>query len=320
VYELLKGTPGMVLSLTLNSALDHVLQIPPFELNATLRAHSAHLAMGGKPTDASYILGTLGLPTHALALAAGSFGQRAEAMLQQRGVTTDFVWTRGETRLNTILVQSDGRGQTTLTADSLIVSEEHLAELERRFLGALDRAGCVLLGGSLPSGVSPEWYARLITLAAEQGVPVVFDSSGEGLRRGLQAGPTVVKPNRHELGELAGGVLASLDEIAAAARQLHDLHNTSVVVTLGDQGAVAILPNAAYHIPSLEVPVVNAAGAGDGVLAGMSAALAAGLPLEEGLRLGFAIAAAVLQTPATADCSPEAVAGFLPKIELGPIL
>ena len=303
----------MIITLTPNTGIDHTVQIPSFQLNSTIRAIDSAWGMGGKATDVSWTLGKLGIPTRALGFAAGPNGLRMEKMLRERGVETDFVWVNGETRLNSIIVVA-GEGQSTIISSSLSVSPEHLAEFTTRYQKALQGASCVVMGGSLPSGVPVEFYAEAIAQAHQHGVPVIFDSSGPSLIAGLQGHPDIIKPNLTELGDLLGSVPTSQREVGQAARKLHEEFGTNVIVTLGAEGAIAVIGNSSYFIHPISVPVVSSAGAGDGVLAGMALAYFRQEPLEYGLKHGFALAGAILRTLATADFLVEDYEELLPQI------
>ena len=176
-----------------------------------------------------------------------------------------------------------------------------------------------MLGGTLPLGAPVELYRQAIEQARARGIPVIFDSSGAALKAGIEARPSIIKPNQEELGELLGSLPTSLTEIGHAAWELQKMYETGVIVTLGSKGALAVLGENSYQIPPLSLPVASSAGAGDGVLAGMALALSRGEPPENGLRYGFALAAAVVQTLATADFRIEDYKALLPQIELIPL-
>jgi 1-phosphofructokinase len=305
----------MIITLTPNTGIDYTLRVSTFQLNSTIRATDSAWGMGGKATDASWTLGTIGVPTRALGFAAGPNGQRMESMLRARGVETDFVWVDGETRLNTILVVP-GEGQSTITSSSLRVSPGHLTEFASRYQNALEGASCVVIGGSLPGGVPVEFYAEAIDRAHEQHVPVVFDSSGPSLLAGVKSQPEIIKPNITELGELLGYLPASQGQVHQAARRLHDELGSNVIITLGSEGAIAVCGDDSYFVHPLSLPVVSAAGAGDGVLAGMALAYLRRESFEYGLRHGFALAGAILQTLATADLRAEDYRELLPQIHI----
>ena len=305
----------MIITLTPNTGIDYTLQISSFPLNSTIRATDSAWGMGGKAVDASWILGKLGIPNRALGFAAGPNGLRMENMLRERGVETDFVWVDGETRLNTIVVVP-GEGQSTITSSSLSVSPGHVSEFFIRYQKALEGASCVVMGGSLPKGVPMEFYGDAIVQARAHNVPVIFDSSGPSLRAGVKSGPELIKPNLTEVGELLGYVPASQKEAQHAAKKLHDEHGSNVILTLGSEGAIAVFGEDTYFVHPMFIPVVSAAGAGDGVLAGMALAYLRNESLQYGLRHGFALAGAVLQTLGTADFRVEDYQELLPQIRI----
>jgi 1-phosphofructokinase family hexose kinase len=306
----------MIVTVTPNTGIDYTMAVPHFKLNATIRSSQQAWGMGGKTTDVAWILGQLGEPVRALGFAGGFTGEQMERMLNERGVLTDFTWVEGETRLNVILVCSDGSGQSTITSSRLFVSSHHLTEFQNQYLAALEDASCLVLGGSLPSGVPLEFYPQVISQARQCNIPVIFDSSGPALRAGVQACPSLIKPNRDELCELLGFLPASLHEYLRAAKSLQGQYGTDVIVTIGSEGALAVIGERSYHIPPLSLPVASSAGAGDGILAGMALVYSRGEPLENGLRYGFALAGAVLQTLATADFRINDYHALLPQITL----
>jgi fructose-1-phosphate kinase PfkB-like protein len=161
-------------------------------------------------------------------------------------------------------------------------------------------------------------YTDLVQEARKAGVPVVFDASGAGLRAGMEGHPTIAKPNIDEISDLAGQSVTSIEAAYRVGMELQKKYNTMLVITLGGEGALAILGDRSYRIPVLKIDVVSTAGAGDAVLAGLSAALSDGKLIEVGLKLGFAAAAAVCLSPATADCRRSDVERFVPQIELIP--
>lgn len=306
----------MIVSLTANTTLDHSLFVTRFEKNRTLRARSSLFSMGGKPADASWILGELGVPSLALGCAAGANGQKVAALLRRKGVTPDFIEVDGETRINTVIVVEEEDWQTTITTSTLEVKPAHRDALLARYAAALDTASAVVLGGTLPRGLMPAFYAETIGMAKAKGVPVAFDAAEPNLSAGLDAKPDYIKPNRDELSDLLVRPIDTLEQAYAAGRAVLARWGVRPIITLGGDGGLAVLEDRAYLIPPLPIQVVSPSGAGDGVLAGITYALANRLPIEDGLRLGFACAAAVCLMPGTADCQREEVERLLPQVEL----
>ena len=308
----------MILTVTPNTGIDHTVYVSNCRLNSTIRASDSAWGMGGKASDVSWILAKLGVPNRALGFAAGPNGQRMENMLHERGIETDFIWVEGETRLNTVLVIS-GEGQSTITTSSLNVFPKHLAEFATKYQKALESARCVVMGGSLPAGVPVGFYAEAIAQAHAYEVPVIFDSSGQALLAGMKSRPDLIKPNLAELEGLLGYRTSSQREIRQAAQKLHDDFGSNVIVTLGEEGAIALFGNDSYFIHSLSIPVVSSAGAGDGVLAGMALAYLRKESFEYGLQHGFALAGAILKTLATADFRVDDYQELLPQILIKPL-
>jgi fructose-1-phosphate kinase PfkB-like protein len=132
----------------------------------------------------------------------------------------------------------------------------------------------------------------------------------------LQAHPTYIKPNHHELERLVGRPINDLETAYRAGREVLERYGTSPIITMGKDGALAVLPHKAYFIPPLDITVVSAAGAGDGMLAGITASLYRQQSIEEGIRLGAACAAAVCMLPGTADCRLEDVERLFHQVQL----
>ncbi|MDL1899941.1 1-phosphofructokinase family hexose kinase [Anaerolineae bacterium CFX9] len=305
-----------ILTLTANTTIDLTVFVPRVELNRTLRSTRAVTSLGGKPTDASWILGEIGVPSKALGFAAGLNGRRMEAMLQAKGVLTDFDWVDGETRTNVVLIGEEDHTHTTISTTTMSITQEQVERLKQHFLAELADAAVVVLGGTLPAGMTPDFYTEMIAAAKQAGVPVVFDAAEPNLSAGLRSHPDYIKPNRDELAGLVGADILTPEDAYHAGREVLQRYGTCPIITLGSAGTVAVLEDRAYRIPPLPVEVVSAAGAGDGMLAGIAASIYRGEPIEGGLRLGTACASAVCLMPGTADCRREDVERFLPEVRL----
>jgi tagatose 6-phosphate kinase len=307
----------MIVSVTANTTLDLTVFMPGWEWNKTIRATDYIYSMGGKPTDASWILGEFGIPSLALGFAAGANGQKVESLLRAKGVNPEFIQVDGETRVCMNVVIQDGKtGQTTITTNMMDVRPEHIEALRNRYQQALDDATVVVLGGTLPKGMTPDFYTDFIRLARERAIPVIFDAAEPNLSAGLKSEPNFIKPNQDELSGFVGKRVETVEDAYEAGRVILERYNTCPIISLGGIGGLAILPDRAYRIPPLEIEVVSATGAGDAILAGLAASIFRKEPIEEGIRLGFAAAAAVCLMPGTADCRKEDVERLYSQVEL----
>ena len=307
----------MIVTITPNTGLDRVLFVRDFKMGKTVRAHASAWGMGGKATDASMVLGALGETNLATGFAAGDTGHRMIEMLQTHAHTRcRFVWTGGETRTNYVLIDTIGKAQSTITVSGLHVDIHHISELERLLEQHLAAAGCIIMGGSMPQGAPVDLYARLIRQARKAGKPVILDASGEALKAGVGALPSIIKPNLDEMEMLAGRRLRDEKAILVAARQLVATGIEMVVATIGASGLWAVTANETVFAHALPITAVNTAGAGDALVAGISVGIARGWPWRRGLGLGIAAAAAVCLTPGTAICKASDVDRLLPQVEI----
>jgi len=309
----------MILTVTPNSAIDWTLFIPNFNWGGSLHADKAVWGMAGKPTSAAWILGELGVDTIAMGFAAGTSGEKMIELLEQKNVETDFIWVSGETRLNVHLFDRENDRQTLLAVDTLEITDAHIERFMKRFTKKLKQAKGLITGGSLPAGLTPDFFREVIKAAKEKGVPVVLDSGFPHLANVLLASPDLIKLNRAHLSSVMGHEIVSIEDAYQAARAIVEKYGTQVLVTLDAESTLAVLKESTYRIPALKVEQIeNTAGAEGGILAGITYALANQFPLEDGLRLGTAASSAVTMTPAAADCRKDDVERLLSKVELIP--
>jgi len=306
----------MILTVTPNTGLDRVLFLPALEPGRRQEAARVVEAMGGKGCDVSLILRALGEETVATGLAAGATGQRLDAWLREAGVETDFVWTEGETRLNTVLIETATGRHTTICAEGLLPLLDDLLSLGERITQRAPRAEAIAICGSLPRVWPPLHYRSLVSAARQSGRPVVVDAAGDALRAALWEGVDAVKPNRQELEGIAGGPLATLAEVAAAARNLIEMGTSLVIASLGPEGALAVTADETWFAPPAPVEVVNPAGAGDGMTAMVALGLGRGWEVPEILRQAVAVATAITTTEATAECPPMLVNQLLRQVKV----
>ncbi|MGC8832663.1 MAG: 1-phosphofructokinase family hexose kinase [Armatimonadota bacterium] len=306
----------MIATVTANTALDRLLFVPRFSFGRRIVAENCITTMGGKGTNVSILVKTLGAKTMALGFAAGLAGAEMLKMLAEHQIPFDFVQAEGETRVNTVIVDKSTRSQSTIIAETMWVTEDQEDVLIRKVREAADQAKVWCFCGSLPRGSRPEAYALMIEAAKDAGAVTILDTSGEALRRGITAKPTYIKPNLFELEELVGRTLGSVDHVVDAVKEVLDAGPEWVVASLGEQGIVAATKGATYFVPPLDVQVVSTSGGGDGIVAGIALGIERQVPPEAGLRLGAAVAASVVMSPGTAQCNPDDVVELFRKTRL----
>jgi 1-phosphofructokinase len=279
-----------ILTLTLNPALDITVSLDALRLGHVNRAQDQHSHAAGKGLNVAQVLADLG---HSVTV-GGFLGQDNlqpfEALIEWRGFADCFVRVPGETRSNLKLVEADGR-VTDINGQGPQVDEAACEALMRLLEQVAPGHDAVVVAGSLPRGISPDWFARLLEQLKGQGLRVALDSSGAALRAGLQSAPWLVKPNTEELGEVLGLDVNSAAEQQAAAQRLLATGVEHVVVSAGEQGVSWFTGGHTLHAQPPQVQVASTVGAGDSLVAGMVHGLLLAEAPAQTLRRATAIAA-----------------------------
>jgi 1-phosphofructokinase family hexose kinase len=306
----------VIVTVTLNPALDRTLTVERITFDETIRATSSRLDWGGKGFNVSRALQALGAESVAMGLVGGSVGQRLERGLNALGIATDFVTVAGATRTNTVIVEGGmGRYVKVNEAGPTVQAEELAAFLDRA--RSRVRPGDIwVLSGSLPPGAPPDFYARLVALVQEQGARVLLDSSGEPLRLGCETVPYLVKPNAAEAEEVTGREIRS-DRGACAAAFFLRLGVELVALSLGAGGLLLASEREVVRARPPRVEVRNPVGAGDALLAGVSWALGRGLPLVEVARWGVAAGTAAAMCEGVAVGTRAEVEALYEEVGVG---
>lgn len=256
----------MIYTVTVNPALDYAMEVGELIPGRTNRSKGEQISFGGKGINVSAILTELGVPTLALGFVAGFTGEALERAVSRAGVKCEFVRLReGYTRIN---VKLKGDEETEINAEGPMVYPEALEV----FLQKLDRIGegdTLVLAGSLPRSLPGDLYCQILHRLDGRGIRFVVDATGELLLSTLPYRPFLIKPNRHELEELAGRSLVSEDDIADFARTLQVKGAKNVLVSLGGDGAILLDEFGMLHRKAaVGGPAVNTVGAGDSMVAG----------------------------------------------------
>ncbi|MFJ3232277.1 1-phosphofructokinase family hexose kinase [Streptomyces sp. NPDC086787] len=300
----------MILTVTLNSALDITYRV------RSLRPHSAHRVTdvrerpGGKGLNVARVLAALGHEVTATGFAGGGTGRAVrERLADTPGVTDALLPVAGATR-RTVAVVDELTGDTTqLNEPGPQIGPAEWAAFQDAYVNLLDGATAVALCGSLPPGVPVGAYAGLVRGARAAGVPVLLDTGGEPLRRGVAARPDIIKPNSGELAELTGShepLRATQDARRRGAR--------AVVASLGAQGLLAHTPDGHWRAAPPACLRGNPTGAGDSAVAGLLSGLVENLPWPDRLARAVALSAATVRAPVAGEFDPAAYAELLARV------
>jgi 1-phosphofructokinase family hexose kinase len=281
----------VIVTVTLNAALDRTLTVPNFQAGHRHRASQGLTLAGGKGINVARALKRLDVPVVATGLAGGRTGTRIVEELTAEAILNDFVRIADESRTSTAVVDPMGSSFTEINEWGPQVDADEL-EMLREKLRYLSRgADVVVFAGSLPRGVDVGFYADAIRELTRAGVSTVLDSEGEPLRVGLEAEPTLVAPNQHEAEALVGQELNDDDDFLMALDTIADLGARNVLLTLVS-GAFGLMREdrrtRRFQAMAPKVDTVSAVGAGDVLLGGFLAAQLRERPFEDALRQAVA--------------------------------
>jgi len=313
----------MIITVTLNAAIDKTLAVPNFRLGRRHRAVEQTSMAGGKGVNVARALKALGQPVIATGLAGGSTGTRIIEQLTEEAILNDFVRIREESRMSTAVVDPTSGEQTEINERGPAVSDAELELFVDKLLYLAQGAAVCVFSGSLPRGVDPGLYARIVGELHRLGVVSVLDSEGEPLRLAARAAPSVVTPNELEAEELVGHEFADEDDRRTAVREMVEMGAREAVMTLAD-GCLAMIgddsdPGRARRLcrATLEpLEPVSSVGSGDAFLAGYVAARYSGKDDVDCLRFGVACGAESTQHFGAGVLDPREVQRLQAEVDL----
>ncbi|WP_326655275.1 MULTISPECIES: 1-phosphofructokinase family hexose kinase [unclassified Streptomyces] len=298
----------MILTVTLNTALDITYRVGALTRHASHPVSEVRERPGGKGLNVARVLAALGHETVVTGFAGGPTGAVLRELLAPLAPHDALVPTAGTTR-RTIAVVDDAGDTTQLNEPGPAVTAEEWAVFLSSYASHLRDAEAVALCGSLPPGIHVGAYAELIRRARGAGVPVLLDTSGEPLRRGIAARPDLVKPNADELAKLTGS-----REPLRATRDARRRGAHTVVASLGADGVLAATPDGVWQaIPPAPLKG-NPTGAGDSAVAGLLSGLVEQLAWPDRLSRAVALSAATVLAPAAGEFDAGAYEDLLPRI------
>jgi 1-phosphofructokinase family hexose kinase len=309
----------MIITVTLNAAIDKTLAVPNFRLGRRHRAVEQTAMAGGKGVNVARTLRALGQPVIATGIAGGPTGTRIVEHLTEEGILNDFVRIREESRTSTAVVDPTSGEQTEINEHGPHVSEGELELFLDKLLYLAKGAAVCVIAGSLPRGLDAGLYGRLIDEMKRLGVTTVLDSEGEPMRAATRHGPDVVSPNELEAEGLVGYEFSDEDDRRSAVREMVELGAREPIMTLQD-GCLALLGEGGerrvYRAKLEPLEPVSSVGSGDAFLAGFVASRYAGSGHEDSLRFAVACGAESTQHFGAGQVELREVERLVPEVRV----
>jgi 1-phosphofructokinase family hexose kinase len=311
----------MIITVTLNPALDKTLEVPNFTPGRRHRTVEQLTMPGGKGVNVARAIKRLGQPVIATGLAGGATGTWIVEALNEEAVLNSFVRIREESRTNTAVLDPTTGLQTEINERGPAVSAQELDLFREKLLYLARGASMCVFAGSLPYGVEPDLYTELIREVKKLGVLTVVDTEGEALRLAMRAEPDVISPNELEAEELVGQEFNDSDDRAQAVVEMIRLGAGEAIMTVRDGCYAQVLDDGhgLYRASIEEQEPRSRIGSGDAFLAGYVAARYAGRPPVECLRYGVACGAESIQHFGAGVIDPDKVVRLLAEVEAEPL-
>jgi 1-phosphofructokinase family hexose kinase len=284
----------MIITVTLNAALDKTLEVPNFKPGRRHRTVDQTTMPGGKGVNIARALKRLGAPVIATGLAGGATGSRIVEALGDEEILNGFVRVREESRTNTAVLDPTTGMHTEINERGPSVSAMELELFRDNLLYLAKGASMCVFAGSLPRGVEPDVYAGLIREVRRQGVLTILDTDGDPLRLAMRAEPDVVSPNELECEELVGHEFNDDHDRALAVAEMTRLGAGEAIMTVQDGCFAQVIEDGGpvlYRVVVAEQEVRSRIGSGDAFLAGYVAARYATRAPVDCLRYGVACGA-----------------------------
>jgi 1-phosphofructokinase len=293
-----------IVTITLNPAIDQTVAIPNFLAGSVNRVQDFRSDAGGKGVNVAAFLADYGLPVTATGFLGQENPHLFERFFKQKHITDRFVRIVGNTRTGIKIIDEVRQETTDINFPGQTPTPADLHVLLKIIDELSSQCRWFVIAGSIPAGISADIYREIIAAIAQKGCQVALDASGEGFRQSVTALPALVKPNIDELQEFCGHSLNTQSEVIRAARRLLEQGLQTVVVSMGEKGALFVENDGIIQAIPPHVQVKSTVGAGDAMLSGMVAGKIENRSLKACARLATAFSV-IAVTHIGAGLSPQ---------------
>jgi 6-phosphofructokinase 2 len=291
-----------IVTVTLNPTVDKSCSVEQVVAERKLRCGQPTYDPGGGGINLARAVAELGGDVAAYWPCGGVIGELLRQLLDDEGIEHYPIEIRAMTRENLVVFEQSSEQQFRFGLPGATLTDEELQSFLDVLLAEDPPPEYLVLSGSLPPDVDEHLYSRIANMMPDS-CRVILDTSGRPLQFGLESPLFLIKPNMHELEQLAGRSIEDDTQIRDIARALIDQGRTQVVLTsLGSGGAVLTTADEHEQLRSPTVKIRSKVGAGDSMVAGIVFALSQGKPLADATRYGIAAGAAAVMTEGTELC------------------
>jgi 1-phosphofructokinase len=289
----------MIITVTLNPALDKTIEIDEFKIDSVNRIVSTRVDAGGKGINVSKVIKELQYKSLALGFLGGSSGGQIKNYLDDLNIDNEFLLVKGETRTNLKIIDKVNKTHTDINENGPSLGKQDIINIKEKIMQHCKEDSLVVLSGSVPNEVSTSIYGEIIKDVKNKGGKVILDAEGELLMEGIKAGPYMVKPNIDELEKAFGISINNEEKIIETAKKILEYGVKYVVISLGSEGSIFISNDTVAKVKGIKVQVKSTVGAGDSMVAALAVAVQEDYSLEQAMKLACATSTANVMTEGT---------------------
>ena len=299
-----------IATITLNPAIDRTVSIPNFKAGKVNRVEREQSDPGGKGVNVASVLADYGFSIAVTGFLGAENSYIFEQLFVRKKIEDRFVRVAGRTRIGIKIIDEANQETTDLNFPGQAPTADDVAKLFQIVEELAVDCHWFVLAGSIPAGLNRGIYGELVERIKAAGRKVAVDTSGEGLRRALPAAPTLIKPNIDELQELVGWQLNTRTYVIQAAQHWLAQGIQTVVVSMGEQGAIFVEDQEVVLARPPKVTVKSTVGAGDAMVSGTVAGKTLGFSLAECARLATAFSVSAISQVGSGLPSLEVIENF----------
>ncbi len=297
-----------IVTLTPNPAIDLCTSVDRVVPTRKLRCTTQRRDPGGGGVNVARVVKRFGGDVEAVLPAGGITGQLLRRLIDEEGIRNRVIEAVSDTREDFFVSELSAEAQYRFILPGQMLRETEWRACLSMLAATRPPPEFVVASGSLPPGVPSDFYVQAATVARELGAKFFLDTSGAPLTAAVEHSLYLIKPNLHEMSELAGVELTTQDDWLAVARAMIERKKIEIIaLSLGHLGALLVTRNQAFRAQALPVRPVSAVGAGDSFLGALVFSLANGAALADAFRLAVAAGAAALLNEGTELCRPADV-------------
>ena len=309
----------MITTVTLNVSIDKAYKIKGcVESGKVIRVLECNNTAGGKGLNVSRVASLCGEEVLATGFVGGHCGALAEELLEKDNIKNKFTHVKSETR-SCINILDENNVSTEFLEKGDSISDEEINAFLDDFDKIIEDSNVITISGSAPQGVPTDIYTTLINMIKDKNKKVILDASGDLLKEGIKALPTMIKPNSEEMENLLNVSINNEEEVIKNAIKLHESGIELVVVSLGSDGALLVCKEGVYHGKPPKIKVVNTVGCGDSMVAAFAVAMERGYSNIDSLKYAISISAANAMTFSTGSFNSEDVDNIFENTQINKI-